>query len=104
MSSKRPSLSSMVKAAAGAPSAVPEEPRSPTARRSAEAREGDTPPKAKAPKSRATRVILGSYQTAEAVKQTKLLAIENDTTMQALLAEALNLLFQKYGKPTIAKP
>lgn len=94
---KRPSLSSMVKAAAGAPTPAPDEPRPAKPKATKEAAQP-------AAKSREGRVVLGSYQTAEAVKQTKLLAIEQDTTMQALLAEALNLLFQKYGKPTIAKP
>jgi hypothetical protein len=94
---KRPSLSSMVKAAAGAPTPATEEARPTRPKTTKEA----SPPAAK---SREGRVVLGSYQTTEAVKQTKMLAIEQDTTMQALLAEALNLLFQKYGKPTIAKP
>lgn len=94
---KRPSLTSMVKAAAGAPTPAGEEAR--PAKTKATTKRSAQP----AAKSREGRVVLGSYQTTETVKQTKLLAIENDTTMQALLAEALNLLFQKYGKPTIAK-
>lgn len=99
---KRASLSSMVKAAAGAPAPVAAERRAPKPK--AEPPE-QAPEGAKAEGgSRAGRVVFGSYQTTETVKQTKLLAIEQDTTMQALMAEALNLLFQKYGKPTIAKP
>jgi hypothetical protein len=31
-----------------------------------------------------------------------MLAAEHDTTIQALLAEAMNDLFAKYGKPEIA--
>jgi len=43
------------------------------------------------------------FQTPEAAKkQLAILAIENDTTQQELLTEALNLLFTKYGKPPIA--
>ncbi len=34
--------------------------------------------------------------------QLKILAVENDTTLQKLLAEAFNDLFAKYGKPEIA--
>lgn len=34
--------------------------------------------------------------------QIKILAIEKDTTLHALVAEALNDLFAKYGKPEIA--
>lgn len=45
--------------------------------------------------------VLG-YFTAECKKQLKLLGVENDKTEQDLLAEALNLLFAKHGKPTIA--
>jgi hypothetical protein len=37
-----------------------------------------------------------------AKKQLAFLAIEKDTTQQALLTEALNMLFNKYGKPPIA--
>ena len=35
-------------------------------------------------------------------KQLRILAAEHDTTIQALLAEAMNDLFAKYGKPEIA--
>jgi len=35
-------------------------------------------------------------------QQLKLLAAEHDKTEQKLMAEALNLLFAKYSKPTIA--
>lgn len=35
-------------------------------------------------------------------KQLKGLAVEKDTTAEALLIEAINDLFVKYGKPTIA--
>jgi hypothetical protein len=38
------------------------------------------------------------------VRQLKILAAEEGTTLQALMAEALNLLFTKYGKPPIATP
>ncbi len=37
-----------------------------------------------------------------AKKQLAILAIENETTQQALLSEALNDLFKKYSKPPIA--
>jgi len=35
-------------------------------------------------------------------KQLRMLAAEHDTTIQALLAEGINDLFAKYGKPEIA--
>ena len=34
--------------------------------------------------------------------QLKILAVQNDTTLHALVAEAFNDLFAKYGKPEIA--
>ena len=37
-----------------------------------------------------------------AKKQLAILAIENEITQQALLSEAINDLFKKYGKPPIA--
>jgi len=39
---------------------------------------------------------------AAAKKQLAILAIEQETTQQALLVEALNILFAKHGKPPIA--
>ncbi|SMF97914.1 hypothetical protein SAMN02949497_4770 [Methylomagnum ishizawai] len=43
------------------------------------------------------------FQIPEAAKkQLAFLAIEQDTTQQALLTEALNMLFSKYEKPPIA--
>ncbi|MBD2341967.1 hypothetical protein H6G64_34105 [Calothrix sp. FACHB-156] len=45
--------------------------------------------------------IAGHFDPAVS-KQLKQLALEQDTTVQALLAEALNDLFEKYGKKAIA--
>ena len=42
------------------------------------------------------------YFPPEVKKQLRLLAAEQDTTIQNLLAEALNDLFAKNGKPEIA--
>ena len=41
------------------------------------------------------------YFPPEVKKQLRLLAAEQDTTIQNLLAEALNDLFAKHGKPEI---
>ena len=54
--------------------------------------------------SRIGRVQFSSYQAPEAVRQLKILAAEQGSTIQALTAEALNMLFAKYGKPTVATP
>lgn len=42
------------------------------------------------------------YFPPEVKKQLRLLAAEQDTTIQSLLAEALNDLFAKNGKPELA--
>jgi len=42
------------------------------------------------------------YLPAAAKKQLAILAIERETTQQALLSEALNYLFKKHGKQPIA--
>lgn len=45
--------------------------------------------------------VLGWF-SKECKKQLKGMGVEQDKTQQALLAEALNDLFTKYGKPTLA--
>jgi hypothetical protein len=58
-----------------------------------------TPAKAKT--RQATRQIAGHFPEAVAW-QLRELAVERRSTVQALMAEALNDLFQKHGKPEIA--
>ena len=60
------------------------------------------PGQATQPPSRAGKRQVAAYFPAHVHKQLKLLMVENDTTVQNLLAEALNDLFAKYGKPEIA--
>lgn len=48
------------------------------------------------------RVPLPFWTTAPAKKQLRLMAAEEDSTQQDLMAEALNLLFKNRGKPPIA--
>jgi antitoxin-like ribbon-helix-helix protein len=48
------------------------------------------------------RAPLPFWATTAAKKQLRFLAAEHDTNQQALMTEALNLLFHKYGKPEIA--
>ena len=52
------------------------------------------------PSREGQRLIAGHFDPKVA-KQLKLLAAEEDTTVQALLEEALNLLFVKKGQGTI---
>ena len=53
------------------------------------------------PSRKGKKAIAGHFDPAVS-KQLKQLALEQDTTVQALMAEALNDLFEKYGKKTIA--
>jgi hypothetical protein len=46
---------------------------------------------------------IGGYFDPVVSKQLRTIAIEEDSSVQALLAEALDMLFQSRGKPMIAK-
>ena len=46
---------------------------------------------------------VGGYFDPAVAKQLRLIAAAEDTTLQALLSEALNLLFKSRGKPAIAQ-
>lgn len=66
-------------------------------------------PKAEKPAPRASRApsrkgqtLIGGFFDPEVHKQLKVMAAEQGTTQQALLADALNMLFAKSGKPEIA--
>lgn len=52
--------------------------------------------------SRTGKRQVSGYFAPDAIKQMHLLGLERDTTVQALLEEALNDLFRKYGKSAIA--
>ena len=51
---------------------------------------------------RAGKSNVTGYFAPEVKRQLRILAAEEDTSIQALLGEALNELFAKYGKPEIA--
>lgn len=57
---------------------------------------------ARAP-SREGKVSIGAYFEPEVRKQFAILAVRQDTTQTALLAEAINLVFEKYGESPIAR-
>ena len=65
--------------------------------------EAPTPPprKFERPSRTGTKFIAGHFDPSVA-RQLRMLAVEEDTTVQALLAEALDLLFVKKNKPVIA--
>jgi hypothetical protein len=54
------------------------------------------------PPSRSGRVLIGGHFAPEVQTALKILAAEERTTMQALLAEAINSVFAKRHKPEIA--
>jgi hypothetical protein len=47
--------------------------------------------------------LVAAHVNKHAAKQLRMLAVEQDTTVQALVVESLNLLFKTYGKPQIAE-
>ena len=51
---------------------------------------------------RANTKMIGGHFDRAVSKQLRRLAVEHDTTVQGLLAEALNDLFAKYGEKPIA--
>ncbi len=53
--------------------------------------------------NRRGKVVISAYFDPAVRKQLAILAVEQDTTQAALMAEALNLLFDKYGRSPIAK-
>lgn len=62
----------------------------------------DTERKVERPPSRQGKSTLVSHHDPAVTHQLKLLAVELNTTQQDLMAEALNLLFLKYNRPTLA--
>lgn len=52
--------------------------------------------------SRIGKVAIAAYFDPEVRKQLALISVHNDTTQAALVGEALNMLFEKYGYPPIA--
>lgn len=58
-------------------------------------------PKAPTKPSRKDTVLIAGHFPPTVAKQLRLLAVEEDTTNQALLEEALNLLFLKRGNRSV---
>ena len=52
--------------------------------------------------SRLGRVLIGGHFASEVQRALRIIAAEEGTTMQALLAEGINTVFAKRGKPEIA--
>lgn len=63
---------------------------------------GKTPAISKQLASRDNKRHVGGFFDPVVSKQLKILAAESDQTIQSLLAEALNDLFNKHGKSSVA--
>ncbi len=81
------------------PAPAPSTPR--RSKKQAAAREEAQPSKFYRP-SRDGRKLVAGHFDPKVAKQLKLLAVEGDTTVQALLEEALDLLFAKKGRDRVS--
>lgn len=68
----------------------------------AEEGQGEEPERAPRASGRSGKVNIAGYFDPAVRKQLAMLAIERDTDQVKLMAEALNLLFEKYGRSPIA--
>lgn len=89
---KKTSLASALQEASGKPSAVVEN----SAQPEVETKNSSLPP------SRQGKKAITGYFDVAVSRQLKQLALDRDTTVQALLSEGLNELFIKYGRNPIA--
>ena len=86
-------------AQAATPAPTPKDLRAP--RKQAAVRQEAQPEKFYRP-SRDGRKLIAGHFDPKVAKQLKLLAVEGDTTVQALLEEALDLLFVKKGRDRVS--
>lgn len=104
-------LKSQLAAAAGTSSAAPPAPEAVAAAPAAESAPKALPkPKARAArgrggqgagtaaKARVGKTMLAGYFSAEAARAVRILAAEEDVTVQALIGEGIDLVLRKYGK------
>ena len=64
---------------------------------------GATPkPTSMVPPSRQGKKVIQGHFDKDVHRQLKMLALEKDTSIQGLLSEALNALFERNNKPPIA--
>lgn len=90
-------------APAAPPPAVRKAPRVANAAPPAETREEGASPSPKFHRpSRDNRRFVGGHFAPAVGKQLRMIAVEDETTVQALLEEALDLLFVKKGRQKIA--
>lgn len=94
----RPSLFKSV-----TPTRAEEPPAKPS--QSGEEEAANTPRKRAAVRGRQDRTDkrqVAGFFSPECAKQLRMLAAEQDTTVQELIRDGLNLMFQKHGRPPIA--
>jgi hypothetical protein len=60
-------------------------------------------PRAAVPPSRVGKVIISAYFDPAVRQQFAILAVKQDKSQAALMAEALNMVFERYGEPPIAR-
>lgn len=104
-------LQAVLDNAAREPEAAPQRIEKPVANRPTRAAKSAPAPEAVAEEStgrkfyrpsRDNRRFIGGHFHPAVGKQLKMIAVEDDTTVQALLEEALNLLFVKKGRAKVA--
>jgi hypothetical protein len=100
MKQKR-SLSEALQAVATRPQANPTATREPTRHVELAADNRDA---GSAPPSRAGKRLIGGHFDRAVSRQLRELAAREETTVQALLAQAMNMLFSARGLPEIAEP
>ena len=62
----------------------------------------ETKPNSMVPPSRQGKKMISGHFDKDVHRQLKMLALEKDTSIQDLLSEALNALFERNNKPPIA--
>lgn len=95
--SKKPNLAAVVEAAGSTRRTAAPEPVADAAATSADS----AAPPARAKTRQATRQVAAHFPE-EVAWQLRELAVERRSTVQALMGEALNDLFRKYGRPELA--
>jgi hypothetical protein len=89
------SLKSLV---SGGIAPLPARPEAPASQ--SQSKHAEPSPSYRTAQTRADTRQIGGHFKAEVAQTLKVVAAEQDKDVQELLAEALNMLFSRYGKPT----
>lgn len=93
----RPSLADRL-AAVAAPPARPAPEAKPAPAKAVKSEAAEAAPAPAVTPSRVGKTMIAGYFTPEMAKAVKLLAVERDTTVQALIGEGLDAVLHRYGK------